>query len=552
MARKSRRNLVEEQVIFSLREYRFGSYARLSVRSNKIKNDDSISHQLQRNGEFISRNLSGSILTGEYCDNGVSGTTFNRPGFSELLKDIKSGKINAVIVKDFSRFGRNYLEALELLDVVFPELDVRFISIDEGYDSADPQCSKERMVYVIKHLANEYYARISSKKLTQAHELARGNGEFWGARPPYGFERSKANSKILVIDPEAASVVVRIFNMFVLEGYSYYKIAQILNRENIPSPKAYHLIKHGKAEKVEKNPEKYLWLGNFISSIIQNPVYIGCLVTHKTEQSYYKGKKLKRVPRQEWNIEEDALPRIIKQAIYDRAQKNAQKIWVNSFTREIDKKYGLFAGKLVCGVCGRHMSQSRYHTKQGIGIEYHCPGHDVAPNHCKNKFINEKAVLKAVTVLLDKWVSIAMKEKKAYKKDSFITKLKREYQNQIADIDREIQSLLVRQQQLYEDYVDQILDKREYIEFKRQNMEKVDELRALKGSLIIESNDMVRRYSLKNKWLSALMDKQGNLCVTAEIIDELISEIKIIDKTSMEVIFKFEDIFSMDLIAKAV
>lgn len=93
-----------------------------------------------------------------------------------------------------------------------------------------------------------------------------------------------------MIDPEAASVVVRIFNMFVLEGYSYYKIAQILNRENIPSPKAYHLIKHGKAEKVEKNPEKYLWLGNFISSIIQNPVYIGCLVTHKTEQSYYKGK----------------------------------------------------------------------------------------------------------------------------------------------------------------------------------------------------------------------------------------------------------------------
>ena len=101
VARKSRRNLVEEQVIFSLREYRFGSYARLSVRSNKIKNDDSISHQLQRNGEFISRNLSGSILTGEYCDNGVSGTTFNRPGFSELLKDIKSGKINAVIVKDY-------------------------------------------------------------------------------------------------------------------------------------------------------------------------------------------------------------------------------------------------------------------------------------------------------------------------------------------------------------------------------------------------------------------------------------------------------------------
>ena len=147
------------------------------------------------------------------------------------------------------------------------------------------------------------------KKLSQAHELNRGSGEFWGARPPYGFARSQKNSKILVRDDEAAVVLIRIFNMFVLEGYTYFRLAKQLNEERIPCPQAYYLIKHGKQDKVEKNPEKYLWTGNTISKIIQNPAYIGCLVTHKTEQSYYKNQKIRRVPRQEWIIDENVLPR---------------------------------------------------------------------------------------------------------------------------------------------------------------------------------------------------------------------------------------------------
>lgn len=132
------------------------------------------------------------------------------------------------------------------------------------------------------------------------------------------------NSKILIRDEEAAVVVIRIFNLFVLEGYTYYRLAKRLNEEKIPSPQAYYLIKQGKQDQIKKNPEKYLWIGNMISKIIQNPVYIGCLVTHKTEQSYYKEQKIRRVPRQEWNIEENALPRIIGQSIYDEAQDHGK------------------------------------------------------------------------------------------------------------------------------------------------------------------------------------------------------------------------------------
>lgn len=550
MARTSRKSSKAEIAVTVFSEIRWGSYARLSVKSNK--DDDSIKHQFQMNRDFIRKNISDGFLAGEYSDDGVSGTTFDRPGFNELLKDIKCGKINAVIVKDFSRFGRNYMEALELLEIVFPELGVRFISIDDAYDSADPRCSKDRMIYIIKHLANEYYARIASKKLSQAHELNRGSGEFWGARPPYGFARSQKNSKILVRDEDAAVIIMRIFNMFVLEGYTYFRLAKQLNEEGIPCPQAYYLIKHGKQDKVEKNPQKYLWTGYTISKVIQNPAYIGCLVTHKTEQSYYKNQKIRRIPRQEWNIEENVLPRIIGQSIYNEAQEQVKRVWMNNFKKENDTKLGLFGGKIICGICGRHMVQNRYKTKKGLGFEYHCPGHDVAPGICKTKFINEKYVLKAVTVLLDRWVKAAMKEKKDYKKGGFLTNLKKEVQQNQAIADIGLQRIAVKQQQIYEDYVVGLLDKREYLQMKNQYSEQREGLIEEKRRLDMELNDAVRKCSVRDKWLSSLLDNMGNISINAEIVDELIAEIRVVDKKSMEVVFKFEDIFSINVEDKAV
>nr|WP_243271739.1 recombinase family protein [Enterocloster clostridioformis] len=272
--------------------------------------------------------------------------------------------------------------------------------------------------------------------------------------------------------------------MFVLEGYTYFRLAKQLNEEKIPCPQAYYLIKHGKQDKVEKNPEKYLWTGNTISNIIQNPAYIGCLVTHKTEQSYYKNQKIRRIPRQEWNIEEDVLPRIIGQSVYDEAQELAKQAWMNDFKRANDRKSGLFSGKIICGICGRSMSQNRYKTKKGLGFEYHCPGHDVAPGICKSKFINEKYILKAVTVLLDRWVKTAMRERKSYKKGVFLAKLKREFQRNMAMADDDLQRITVKQQQIYEDYVGGLLDKREYLKLKNQYSEQREGLIEKKESWI--------------------------------------------------------------------
>lgn len=557
MARVSRKNRKEETAVISLKEYRCGSYARLSVVKRNRGSEDSIEHQLLRNRNFIAQNIENSILAKEYSDNGVTGTTFDRPGFTDLLNDIKAGKINCVVVKDFSRFGRDMLEALELLDVVFPELNVRFISIDDAYDSEDPRCSKERMVYVMKHLANEYYVRVVSKKLTQAHQMARGNGEFWGARPQYGFERSKESSKKLIVDKEAASVLVRAYHMFVLDGVSYHAIAKIYNEEGIPSPEAYYLIKHGKKEEVDRQPNKYIWTSSIIAKLIQSPANIGCLVTHKTEQSYYKNQKQRRVPRSEWCIEENALPRIISQTIYDEAQRLAKELWIwqkKQFEPNPNRTEGIYRGKVMCGKCGRSMSAKTYFStsKEGIkeGIEYSCPGHISAPSICGSRCVNEKSITGTVTTLLEKWIQVAAEGKKSYKKDMFIKRLEKEYQKQIISINEEIYSLSVRVQNLYEDYAEGILDKREYLEFKKRYMNQKNNAIEKKSEITVEKYNLIRRYSLKAKWMSKLLSNKGSLLINAELVDELIDKIIIFDKDYVEISFKIADLFSVETVCE--
>lgn len=178
------------------------------------------------------------------------------------------------------------------------------------------------------------------------------------------------------------------------------------------------------------------------------------------------------------------MPRIIGQSVYDEAQELAKQAWMNDFKRANDRKSGLFSGKIICGICGRSMSQNRYKTKKGLGFEYHCPGHDVAPGICKSKFINEKYILKAVTVLLDRWVKTAMRERKSYKKGVFLAKLKREFQRNMAMADDDLQRITVKQQQIYEDYVGGLLDKREYLKLKNQYSEQREGLIEKKESWI--------------------------------------------------------------------
>ena len=181
--------------------YRTYIYVRLSRRDGGPGRRDSIYIQKQICMDFTKKHPE-MLISGIYEDNGVTGTTFEREAFGQLMNEVRAGKVDCIIVKDFARFGRDALEAVDLIDVIFPSLDVRFISILDDYDSENPACVHDRVSNILKHFMNDYYAREVSAKMVLAHKQSRERGEFWGPKPPYGYKCSPESRKILIPDEE--------------------------------------------------------------------------------------------------------------------------------------------------------------------------------------------------------------------------------------------------------------------------------------------------------------------------------------------------------------
>ncbi len=248
-------------------------YVRLSEKDGGHGRRDSIYIQKQICEDYAKKHPE-MLVVKVYADNGVTGTTFQRNAFEELMEDVANKKVDCIIVKDFARFGRDALDAVDLIDVIFPTLNIRFVSVMDEYDSANPACVEDRTTNILKHFMNDYYAREVSEKLVQAHRLSRERGEFWGSRPPYGYQRAEENSKKLVPEPEEAEIIRQIFYWYVFEEMSSYDIARELNGRKVLGPEdSYQKRKQGKV------PEKRrLWRSDGIRKILQNPVYIGAAV----------------------------------------------------------------------------------------------------------------------------------------------------------------------------------------------------------------------------------------------------------------------------------
>ena len=242
-------------------------YVRLSEKDGGHGRRDSIYIQKQICEDYAKKHPE-MLVVKVYADNGVTGTTFQRDAFEELMEDVANKKVDCIIVKDFARFGRDALDAVDLIDVIFPTLNIRFVSVMDEYDSANPACVEDRTTNILKHFMNDYYAREVSEKLVQAHRLSRERGEFWGSRPPYGYQRAEENSKKLVPEPEEAEIIRQIFYWYVFEEMSSYDIARELNGRKVlgPEDSYYHLSLRDKLiykSRIESVPSS---TGTYISS----------------------------------------------------------------------------------------------------------------------------------------------------------------------------------------------------------------------------------------------------------------------------------------------
>ena len=241
MARKSRKNTAasEDKVFVSSGKiFRTAIYVRISVENERKIEADSIGNQIQMLKDFASQMPELQIYD-IYCDDDISGTTFIRPEFSRMMKDVRDRNINCIMVKDLSRLGRNYLESGEYLEKVFPFFGIRFIAINDRIDTLDRPID---MGAQLKNMANEMYARDISRKICSTMKILQDQGKFVGSQPPYGYMRSPSDKYALVVDPDTAPVVKEIFQK-ILDGYTIHALTLQLNERGIPSPGRYKFEK---------------------------------------------------------------------------------------------------------------------------------------------------------------------------------------------------------------------------------------------------------------------------------------------------------------------
>ncbi len=373
--------------------YNAGIYIRVSVLDSYDENEcQSAENQVNIIKTYL-KTKNEINLYKIYSDLGKSGMTDKREGLKELLSDIYSGTINCVIVKDVSRLGRNYSQTGSLIENVFPFWGVRFISVNDNYDSKS--VFNDNNIIGLKNILNEGYVRDISKKEKTALRVLMKEGKFLGSSAPYGYIK---NGKKLDVDTDAAQVVRRIFNM-AISNVSCYKTAKILNEEKVPPPYAY---KVSKGILKQKNNISGLWREETIKRILNNRAYVGDTVQSVTTTLMPKGKSV-RLPEEKWIIAENTHEAIISRSDFETAErilKNSKTASFKAKNKSENKKLNIY-----CGRCGLKMSLKNINTKNGKTGYYVC-SLSSSGGLCRKGGIKSRIIIKTAVKILNLYCGI--------------------------------------------------------------------------------------------------------------------------------------------------
>mgnify|MGYP001851775615 CR=1 FL=1 len=538
--------LQEEQNI-----YQTAGYIRLSIEDSGKTNGYSLENQEKLVRDYIA-DRQDLRLYRLYIDNGATGTVFERPAFDEMMQDMKDGKINCIVVKDLSRLGRNYLEAGNYLEQIFPFFRVRFISITDGYDSNSPDVTDESLIIPLKNIINEGYAKDISLKITTSFESRKKQGQFMGRYPVYGYLKDPANKNHLIINPETCGIVRRIFQMRD-SGMALGAIASQLNEEGIPSPARYLWIKG--LSKEERHQDSY-WDRINVKRLLTNKMYLGILVYGKERSSFAKGIKRQRVPESEWKYVPNAHEAIIDQELFDSVQKKLEDTKQNFLNMTgINEDYrpeNLFRGRIHCSDCGGAMKMSKFvNTRKDGSIDryavYEC---------CRRKKLYDlscpqRSIRKAV---VDKTVEEAIRFhiRTFLDTEQIIAKLNRspkgraaasDIQNHIREKQRRISKIERLSTGIYEDYREGILNEEEYLAIRSRYGEEKEGLVKEVDALMLAEREHEANYHSTGS-LADIVRKYAEFPeINREIVEAFIADIQVHTDSHLVITFAFEDEF---------
>ena len=499
---------------------------------------DSIANQRELLRSFVKSQPDIQIFD-IYVDDGYSGGNFDRPEFKRMTKDIESGKVNCVIVKDLSRFGREYIEAGRWIEKIYPALNVRFISVTDQFDSNTADFSEKSFVVPVKNFLNESYCRDISGKVRSHQKIKREKGEFIGAFAPYGYRKDSENKNCLVVDVEAADVVRKIF-AWKMEGFSLGAIAEKLNERQVLSPKAYKKANGENYNSGFVGTDTPKWSAVQIKRILTNEVYIGNLVQGKQERISYKVKKRLNKPETEWTRVKDTHPAIIKQSEFEVVQKLLQYDGRASKTAE---HASFFSGFVFCGDCGTPMIRrvNRYkdrekafyicQTKNKGGA---CTRHSVSEEVLKKIVLKEIQIYTALFVDYERIMDELRKMKIDYKQVVH-------YDMQIAKLQSEYSRYYGLRASLYDDLKEGLLSKEEFDEFRESYRKKCEELNRR-----IEKQKELVRQMFENGVSAAVQLEDWKKSLEIKELDRIllaltVDKIYVYENKRLEIHLRYED-----------
>lgn len=509
-------------------------YIRLSREDGDKEESDSVGNQRKLLTEYVAKN-EDFIVYDIYIDDGYSGTNFNRPGFQRMIADIEDGKVNCVVVKDLSRFGRDYIDTGRYLERYFPELGVRFISVTDSIDSMKQTYD---MLIPIKNIFNEQYARDISKKIQATVKSKQKAGEFIGAFASYGYKKSPANKNKLVIDDYAADVVRRIFSLFI-QGYGKQKIAKHLNAEGILCPTEYKKANGENYKNSNRLESTTYWSYSTINSILHREMYVGNMVQGTKHQRMRS--KQKKMPKEDWIIVEDTHEPIIDKETWHKVQTLLSKR-----TRKLDLETNknIFAGFVKCGDCGRAMAKNMWQRADGSKTyslycgTYKRNGKQYCTPHTLPMAVLEDIVRNDLKVI----VHSADDLKELIQSQSFMgSKIKKITDSELEKVKAELERVKKLKKSIYEDYREELISKEEFLSYREDYLKK-EEL-YLKQIEVQEEKkkDNVPKDIFETPWLKRLLELKDIEELDRDIVVEMIYEIKVYENREIKIIYNFSN-----------
>ena len=525
-------------------------YVRLSREDGDKEESNSVTGQKDLIRDYMTRHPELREC-GMKVDDGYTGSNFDRPAFREMMAEVKAGKINCIVVKDLSRFGRDHLGVGEYLEQLFPFLGVRFIAINDNYDSLHSNAESDELVIPFKNLINEAYCRDTSVKTRSQLEIKRQRGDFIGSFAVFGYRKDPADHHRLLVDEYAAGVVRDIFK-WKLEGISTGDIADRLTAAGVPTPMDYKRSQGMRYSTSFRLKEESVWDAVMVLRILKNPIYIGVLEQGRVTTPSYRVKRLVVKPREEWAVVENCHEPIIDRYDFESVQK---VLALDTRTSVSGKAVELFSGMVYCGECGGAMIRKTVPSRKKRYVYYVCAAHKNEKS-CYSHSMRVETLDEIVLDALKRYIQDVIDlsdllelTDTAQLQQAGMRKLQGRLEKKREEIDRN-QSLL---RSLYESLADGVIDRDEYQDLKKTYSRRRAEAEEQAEAIQEEMNREMGNFSEGRGWMGQFRKHQNIDALDRTIVVSLIERILIFRDRRVEIVYRWHDEFQwqMDLLRQA-